>query len=1242
MMEHLTDREMYPNIKHCKIVNTPNHSETKSTVNNTRVSINPVSLLHERPKVDPAITTNIQASGSSNIAGSLSDSESETRLLVPMRDRSFTNSSAATKNSADFKNTDRSFDTESRLESLSATGSHSKLTDLAHKVSDYIFSTHRSIDIHNQNSAFSADCLEKHTMDSANSSPIPSRESSHVSLSSLARTGGRTLRSKRRSFLFRSSLSPTRDSANNINHAPVVNAPIQPEHGSLNHNNSSTSLNSHSNCHFACNDTHETNKAHSRQVKETHYVHVEYDPITRKRVLNTYEILKDLGSGQHGKVKLAKDIATGKLVAIKIVDRTGKPSLMINRLSRGKSETQEDKIRKEIAIMKKCDHPHVVKLIEVLDAENSRKIYLVLEYLEKGEVKWQLTPEDVLTKIEAKHSYISGDITISDCSPEPLLSLKETKKIFLDVVSGLEYLHHQGIIHRDIKPSNLLVGKNNEVKISDFGVSFAAQLDGQDQDDVELARTAGTPAFLAPELCNTEGTCGKVTYKIDIWALGITLYCLIFGDLPFYAESEFKLFEKINKDDFKVPDMTRWRVAEALSDYDLKVAKDLLLKLLDKNAATRIEIDDIKTHPFIAELLKNGTWVDEYAGWNKEMKIKVSNEEVDGAVVGLGNRIKKKLSEAFRRRKLSDRENSSLFTSSDKIDHSQNNLLKSIPLMGLKDDCSYILSEENNKSSSHASLSFLAEASKSSALTQAKPTIGLCVANATRETKDINENTELDDKTNLLEPNSINSQLVSTSSPIREKEKGTRKLADIKTDVLANGIDDVSCAEGNYAIAPASCNVEYDGICRDKDDDKGGEDSNKCDYNSDSEDNYDYRNDLMDSHGSDLQAVNLTINPSFASLDSFYDDSYTRFVDSSPVDVSHGYSYGSFSNRNTLVNRNSMRSSSGNKGSPKMLPFSPPDRSGHNSETRESLSMLRKSSNSPSTGSSIMVMGQNNAINMNSLRGKPVKSMASSNQPAGLIANMGQKSPIVVRNPARGHGPMNPMFNNMTNRDITAKNTPMKRAIFSNGSDSESSDDGDNDDQPFEFNKMPNSAHLFATNQKTENSKFNNQTESTSANTIRGRDNGYVHNNGNTDSSLKAATVDLAFGGPNKEDRPKLNCFTANPTKSSIYGTKLNLVQHAYGGSSDDDDDNDDSDNELYLSFGGRNSKFPRSNDIETPQTLSDIDNAKCISLNNVFSSTTPTIVDVPENIFETRDNDIAKKFAMMKFNDDSELGDER
>lgn len=260
-------------------------------------------------------------------------------------------------------------------------------------------------------------------------------------------------------------------------------------------------------------------------------MNLDYDPVSGRTTLNTYEVIKELGRGQHGKVKLGRDLTTGEYVAIKVVDRMGKPKLgKYAQLRKDPSDrnVHEEAVKREIAILKKCEHPHIVKLLEVMDDAKSRKIFMVLEYCEGGELVWQ-----------------NDDGT-------PSMSMDEARQVFRDVLLGLEYLHFQGIIHRDIKPANLLLC-HKQVKISDFGVSFTSA--GDTTDEIELAKTAGTPAFFAPELCqNNPGKGNCVTNKIDIWALGVTLYCLLFGKVPFSADSEYELFEVICRDEVTFPD----------------------------------------------------------------------------------------------------------------------------------------------------------------------------------------------------------------------------------------------------------------------------------------------------------------------------------------------------------------------------------------------------------------------------------------------------------------------------------------------------------------------------------------------------------------------------------------------------------------------------------------------------------------------------------------------------------------
>ncbi|KAK9369533.1 kinase-like domain-containing protein [Lipomyces kononenkoae] len=250
---------------------------------------------------------------------------------------------------------------------------------------------------------------------------------------------------------------------------------------------------------------------------------------------------------------------------MKIMNRAGRPRL---GLSLRHGSTQEEKIRREIAILKKCNHPHIVRLREVLDDSSSKKIFLVFEYVELGEITWQ-----------------NDDGT-------PAMTAEYARSIFRDVVLGLEYLHYKGIIHRDIKPANLLMTKQGVVKISDFGVSFISGLGGED-DELELAKTAGTPAFFAPELCYNDPDLPRpqITNKIDIWALGVTLFCLLYGRCPFTADNEFELFNVIATDPLVFPE----------TPFVPESAKNLLQNLLEKDPEKRMSIAEIKCHPWVLE-----------------------------------------------------------------------------------------------------------------------------------------------------------------------------------------------------------------------------------------------------------------------------------------------------------------------------------------------------------------------------------------------------------------------------------------------------------------------------------------------------------------------------------------------------------------------------------------------------------------------------------------------------------------
>ncbi|KAI2631613.1 kinase-like protein [Xylaria nigripes] len=265
-----------------------------------------------------------------------------------------------------------------------------------------------------------------------------------------------------------------------------------------------------------------------------------------------------------------------------------------------------------------------------------------------------------------------------DFSYVPCFTLDEARATFRDTVLGLEYLHYEGVVHRDIKPANLLWTKDHRVKISDFGVSYfgrpirdgepdelVSESEAQDfDDDLELAKTVGTPAFFAPELCYTDvgHEQPKISEQIDVWSLGVTLYCLIFARIPFMAEDEFQMFKKIAKEEVYIPrrrlrpvdpqhspvstcfykrvNSEPYRDDNTLSYEEVDdQLHDLLRKMLTKNPEKRIRLRDVKIHPWVVADINMpvAQWIDEtdpsrrFSG----RKIEVDEKEIKRAVVPL-------------------------------------------------------------------------------------------------------------------------------------------------------------------------------------------------------------------------------------------------------------------------------------------------------------------------------------------------------------------------------------------------------------------------------------------------------------------------------------------------------------------------------------------------------------------------------------------------------------------------------
>lgn len=211
-------------------------------------------------------------------------------------------------------------------------------------------------------------------------------------------------------------------------------------------------------------------------------------------------------------------------------------------------------IKEEIAIMKKLDHHNLVSLIEVLDDPNEDSLYMVLEMCKKG----------VVMKIGVHEQ------------ADPYES-ESCRHWFRDLILGIEYLHAQGVVHRDIKPDNLLLTEDDVLKIVDFGVSEMFEKGS----DMMTLKSVGSSAFLPPELCIARhgGISGKAA---DIWSMGVTLYCLYFGKIPFEKSGVLDLYDSIKNDEVPL-------------EKDCEDSfKDLMHRILEKDPSKRIKMLELR------------------------------------------------------------------------------------------------------------------------------------------------------------------------------------------------------------------------------------------------------------------------------------------------------------------------------------------------------------------------------------------------------------------------------------------------------------------------------------------------------------------------------------------------------------------------------------------------------------------------------------------------------------------------
>ena len=262
-----------------------------------------------------------------------------------------------------------------------------------------------------------------------------------------------------------------------------------------------------------------------------------------KNDISQYQIKGKIGEGMFGKVKLGIHLLTKEKVAIKIFDK-----------GKIKNEKEVEYIEREISILKKLNHYNTIKLYNIIQNENF--IFLIQEYVPNGELLHFLE------------------------NPENMnLTENHICKIYQQIISGIEYLHEIGIAHRDLKLENILLNRDKNIKIIDFGLS-----NKYNKENGELLQSScGSPCYAAPEMIKGIQYHGLDT---DIWSSGILLYLMLCKSFPFNDKNNSKLYQKILSGKFNLP------------NYLSNEAKDLLSKLLKVNPIERIKLDEIKKHPW--------------------------------------------------------------------------------------------------------------------------------------------------------------------------------------------------------------------------------------------------------------------------------------------------------------------------------------------------------------------------------------------------------------------------------------------------------------------------------------------------------------------------------------------------------------------------------------------------------------------------------------------------------------------
>ncbi|XP_029973603.1 MAP/microtubule affinity-regulating kinase 3a isoform X4 [Salarias fasciatus] len=299
--------------------------------------------------------------------------------------------------------------------------------------------------------------------------------------------------------------------------------------------------------------------------------------------VGNYRLLKTIGKGNFAKVKLARHILTGREVAIKIIDKT---QLNPNSLQ---------KLLREVRIMKILNHPNIVKLFEVI--ETDRTLYLVMEYASGGEV----------------FDYLVAHGRMKE---------KEARAKFRQIVSAVQYCHQKHIVHRDLKAENLLLDADMNIKIADFGFSNEFTLGNK------LDTFCGSPPYAAPELFQGKKYDGP---EVDVWSLGVILYTLVSGSLPFDGQNLKELRERVLRGKYRIP------------FYMSTDCENLLKRFLVLNPAKRgtLEVREDAENQIMKDRWINAGFEEDELKPYTEPELDITDQKRIDVMVGMGYNLEK-------------------------------------------------------------------------------------------------------------------------------------------------------------------------------------------------------------------------------------------------------------------------------------------------------------------------------------------------------------------------------------------------------------------------------------------------------------------------------------------------------------------------------------------------------------------------------------------------------------------------